>query len=114
MDYAADVSVGMNSIEGREFKTNLTLDKVGTCFPIALYTERPTTYGQNAIKLFLLACKRAPGPARETLHPGAFRPRKTTYGWVTDPCRNSPMWQAACKTQQHPLNKKVITRADYQ
>ena len=47
----------MNSIEGREFKTNLTLDKVGTCFPMALYTERPTTYGQNAIKLFLLACK---------------------------------------------------------
>ena len=94
MDYVADVSVGMNSIEGWEFKTKLTLDKVGTCCPLALYMERPSAYGQNAHKLFRLVCEKVLGPVRETLHPGACQPRKTTDGWVTDPRRNSPMWQA--------------------
>ena len=95
MDYTADISVGMNSIAGWEFKTKLTLDKVGNCFPLALYMEQPPAYGhKNANKLFLVACKKVPGPVREALHPGAFRPRKTSEGWVTDPRRKSPMWQA--------------------
>ena len=94
VDYAADVSVGMSSIERWEFKTKLTLDKVGNCIRLALYMERPAAYGQNVNKLFLLACKKVLGPVRETLHPGAFRPRKTTDGWVTGPRRKSPMWQA--------------------
>ena len=114
MDYAADVSVCMNSIEGWEFKTKLTLDKVGKCFPLALYMEQTAAYGQNANKLFLLACKKAPGPVRETLHPGAFRPRKTTDGGVTDARRKSPMWQVSAQLNSGRFKIVILTGVDDQ
>ena len=85
----ADVGVGMNSIEGWEFKTKLVLDETGNNFPLVLYMERPG--GQNANKLMLLACKKVPQPVRDALHPGAFKPRKTSDGWVTDPGRKRQM-----------------------
>ena len=70
MDYAADVSVGMNSIEGWEFKTKLVLDKeLGNSFPLALYMEKPAAFGQNANKLLLLACKKAPPPGARDVAP---------------------------------------------
>ena len=96
MDYAADVNVGMSSIEGFEFKTKLILDEMGNRFPLVLYLERPATHGQNANKLMLLACKKVPEPARAALHPGTFKPRRKTAGWVTDPMRNRPMWLPYC------------------
>jgi hypothetical protein len=96
VDYAADVSVGMNSIEGWEFKTKLVLDKeLGNSFPLALYMEKPAAFGQNANKLLLLACKKVPPQVREMLHPGAFQPRRSSDGWVTDPNRKRQMWQKA-------------------
>ena len=93
MDYAADVNVGMTSIEGWELKTKLVLDEMGNHFPLVLYMERPATHGQNANKLMLVACKTVPQPVRYALHPGAFKPRRKDAGWVIDPGRKRQMWQ---------------------
>ena len=92
VDYAADVSVGLQNIHGFEFKTKLILDGEGNHFPLVLYMEKPALHGQNANKLMLIACKTAPPQVRYALHPGAFRPRKTTSGWVHDPRRHTDMW----------------------
>ena len=95
MDYAGDVGVGMNSIEGWEFKTKLCLNEpLGNKFPLVLYMEKPASFGQNANKLMLLACKTVPYTVREVLHPGSFKSRRANAGWVTDPGRNRRMWQA--------------------
>ena len=93
MDYAAVVSVGMSSIEGFEFKTKLVLDALGNHFPLVLYMEKPALHGQNANQLHLIACKTVPPQVRYAFHPGAFRPRKTSSGLVTDPRRNLAMWR---------------------
>ena len=58
-----------------------------------LYMERPSCHGQNANKLMLVACKTVPQQVRNILHPGAFRPRKTSPGWVIDAMRNQKMWR---------------------
>ena len=92
VDYAADISMGMSSIAEFEFKTKLVLDATGNHFPLVLYMERPALHGQNANKLMLIACETVPPQVRYALHPGAFRPRKTSPGWVTDPRRNQAMW----------------------
>ena len=94
MDYAADISVGMNSIEGWEFKTKLVLDASGGNFPLMMYMEKPATHGQNKNKLLLLACKKVPLPVRLCLRPGAFQPRRSSDGWVTDARRKREMWLA--------------------
>ena len=93
MDYAADISVGMSSTHQFEFKTTLVLDALGNRFPLVLYMEKPALQGQNANKLHLIACKTVPPQVRNILHPGAFRPRKTSPGWVTDDRRNQTMWR---------------------
>ena len=81
----------MFSIEGFEFKAKLILDGMGNHFPLGLYMERPALRGQNANKLMLIACKTVPPQVRYALHPGAFRPRKNTSGWVADPGRGQQM-----------------------
>jgi len=93
VDYTTEVSVGMSSIQGFEFKTKLVLDDSGNNFPLVLYMECPSRHGQNPNKLMLVACKTVPPQVRYALHPGAFRPRKTSPGWVTDPRRDQAMWR---------------------
>ena len=93
MDYTTEVSVGMCSIQGFEFKTKLVLDDSGNHFPLVLCLECPARHGQNADKLMLVACKTVPPQVRNILHPSAFRPRETSPGWVTDAKRNQNMWQ---------------------
>ena len=100
VDYPADISVGMNSIEGWEFKTKLILDEMGNRFPLVLYMEKPSSarrspessVRRNPNQLMLLACKKVPKQVRLALHPGAFSPRRTTAGWVTDPQWGRHMW----------------------
>ena len=93
MDYTTEVSVGMSSIQGFEFKTKLVLDDSGNNFPLVLYMECPSRHGQNPNKLMLVACKTVPPQVHNILHPGAFRPRKTSPGWVNDDRRNQNMWR---------------------
>ena len=93
MDYTAEVSVGMSSIQGFEFKTKLVLEYSGNHFPLVLYMECPARHGQNADKLMLVACKTVPPQARNILHPSAFRPRETSPGWVTDTRRDHQLWR---------------------
>ena len=92
VDYAAELSVGWGWIDRFEFKMRLVLDETGRRFPLMLYLESPATHGQNANKLHLLACKKVPEPVRLALHPGAFRPRRTTAGWAFDLRRGRHMW----------------------
>ena len=74
--------------------------------------EKAALYGQNANKLMLIACKTVPPQVRYALHPGAFRPRRTSAGWVTDTRRNQAMWRPEYRTNTYNVMRYLKNKKE--